>query len=215
MPRIDLYFWYFMFQIPEQFGPVRAITEGRGSQLIVGTTKNCILAGSFQLPFQPVVQGHTDELVFCFFPMTKVGNPEQGYYLLYYNLFIFQTLGLGRSPWSVAVHYGRAWQNAGPLGFVVTHCCVVFGLWCKCAFLSNNSNYNIHPTCILAQPNSMLDNIQEAAQSVCFSPDGSVIVVGTVLGHWFAISAETREILSHHNDGSEPIQVLSFVYLSV
>ncbi|ODM97035.1 Echinoderm microtubule-associated protein-like 3 [Orchesella cincta] len=49
-------------EIPEQYGPVRAITEGRGSQLIVGTTKNCILAGSFQLPFQPVVQGHTDEL---------------------------------------------------------------------------------------------------------------------------------------------------------
>jgi len=41
---------------------VRTITEGRGSQLIVGTTKNCILAGSFQLPFQQIVQGHTDEL---------------------------------------------------------------------------------------------------------------------------------------------------------
>ncbi|CAG7815967.1 unnamed protein product, partial [Allacma fusca] len=50
----------------------------------------------------------------------------------------------------------------------------------------------------------------EAIQSSCFSPDGSVIVVGTILGHWFAISAETREILSHHNDGSEPIQVVRF-----
>jgi microtubule-associated protein-like 1/2 len=49
--------------------------------------------------------------------------------------------------------------------------------------------------------------VQEAVQSACFSPDGSVIVVGTILGHWFALSAETREIISHHNDGSEPIQV--------
>ena len=30
--------------------------------MVVGTTKNSILAGSFQLPFQLVVQGHTDEL---------------------------------------------------------------------------------------------------------------------------------------------------------
>jgi microtubule-associated protein-like 1/2 len=43
-------------------GPVRVIAEGRGSQLLVGTTRNCILIGSLDLGLTPVVCGHTDEL---------------------------------------------------------------------------------------------------------------------------------------------------------
>jgi len=38
------------------------VAEGRGSQLLVGTTKNCILIGSLELGLSPVVLGHTDEL---------------------------------------------------------------------------------------------------------------------------------------------------------
>lgn len=38
------------------------MAEGRGSQLLVGTTKNCILIGSLELGLTPVVFGHTDEL---------------------------------------------------------------------------------------------------------------------------------------------------------
>jgi microtubule-associated protein-like 1/2 len=43
-------------------GPVRVVAEGRGSQLLVGTTRNCILIGSLDLGLTPVVLGHTDEL---------------------------------------------------------------------------------------------------------------------------------------------------------
>lgn len=46
----------------EHVGGVRVISEGRGSQLLIGSTKNCILAGSFELGFSPVVLGHTEEL---------------------------------------------------------------------------------------------------------------------------------------------------------
>uniref|UniRef100_UPI00358F089D echinoderm microtubule-associated protein-like 2 isoform X4 n=1 Tax=Myxine glutinosa TaxID=7769 RepID=UPI00358F089D len=49
-------------EIPEAFGPVRTIAEGRGEMLLVGTTRNTILQGSMTLAFQPVVQGHTDEM---------------------------------------------------------------------------------------------------------------------------------------------------------
>ncbi|KAL1448094.1 hypothetical protein WDU94_012292 [Cyamophila willieti] len=49
-------------QIAEHLGGIRTVTEGRGSQLIVGTTRNCILVGSLELGFSPVVLGHTDEL---------------------------------------------------------------------------------------------------------------------------------------------------------
>ncbi|KAK9511688.1 hypothetical protein O3M35_000303 [Rhynocoris fuscipes] len=43
-------------------GGVRTVTEGRGSQLLVGSTRNCVLAGSLELGFSPVVMGHTEEL---------------------------------------------------------------------------------------------------------------------------------------------------------
>ncbi|KAF2905825.1 hypothetical protein ILUMI_00361 [Ignelater luminosus] len=49
-------------QIEGHYGGIRVISEGRGSQLLVGTTRNCILTGTGSLGFQPVVLGHTDEL---------------------------------------------------------------------------------------------------------------------------------------------------------
>ncbi|KYN11305.1 Echinoderm microtubule-associated protein-like 1, partial [Trachymyrmex cornetzi] len=50
----------------------------------------------------------------------------------------------------------------------------------------------------------------EQAQSITFSPDGNIIVVGCVSGKWLAIDSETRELYTHHSDGSEPIQVVQF-----
>ncbi|XP_039294135.1 echinoderm microtubule-associated protein-like 2 [Nilaparvata lugens] len=52
----------FEAQIAEHVGGVRTISEGRGSQLLVGSTRNCILVGSLPLGFSPAVLGHTDEL---------------------------------------------------------------------------------------------------------------------------------------------------------
>lgn len=49
-------------EIEQHFGAVRVVTEGKGSQLLIGTTRNCILTGSLNLGFSPVIMGHTDEL---------------------------------------------------------------------------------------------------------------------------------------------------------
>ncbi|KAL8184246.1 UNVERIFIED_CONTAM: Echinoderm microtubule-associated protein-like 3 [Gekko kuhli] len=49
-------------EIPEQFGAVRTIAEGDGGELLVGTTRNALLRGSFADGFRPIIQGHTDEL---------------------------------------------------------------------------------------------------------------------------------------------------------
>ncbi|CAH2325064.1 echinoderm microtubule-associated -like 3 [Pelobates cultripes] len=49
-------------EIPEHFGAVRAIAEGIGGELLIGTTKNALLKGSMDNGFMPVIQGHTDEL---------------------------------------------------------------------------------------------------------------------------------------------------------
>ncbi|XP_042876965.1 echinoderm microtubule-associated protein-like 2 isoform X6 [Penaeus japonicus] len=51
-----------MIEVPEQFGAPRVVTSGRGTQLVVGTTRNCVLGGTFTFPLRPVMQGHTEEL---------------------------------------------------------------------------------------------------------------------------------------------------------
>uniref|UniRef100_A0A1I8GES1 WD_REPEATS_REGION domain-containing protein n=1 Tax=Macrostomum lignano TaxID=282301 RepID=A0A1I8GES1_9PLAT len=48
--------------IPEQYGPIRTLSQGPGSVVLVGTTRNCILQGSFNLDFSPIVEGHVEEL---------------------------------------------------------------------------------------------------------------------------------------------------------
>uniref|UniRef100_A0A4W6FEJ8 EMAP like 1 n=1 Tax=Lates calcarifer TaxID=8187 RepID=A0A4W6FEJ8_LATCA len=48
--------------VPELFGPIRTIAEGRGETVLIGTTKNFVLQGSLDGEFMPITQGHTDEL---------------------------------------------------------------------------------------------------------------------------------------------------------
>jgi hypothetical protein len=40
-----------------------ASLQGSGSQLLVGTTRNSILAGNMELSFREVVLGHFDEVM--------------------------------------------------------------------------------------------------------------------------------------------------------
>uniref|UniRef100_A0A8C6TX88 EMAP like 1 n=1 Tax=Neogobius melanostomus TaxID=47308 RepID=A0A8C6TX88_9GOBI len=49
-------------EVPEVFGPIRTIAEGRGDTVLMGTTKNLILQGSLDGEFVPITQGHMDEL---------------------------------------------------------------------------------------------------------------------------------------------------------
>ncbi|XP_070775966.1 echinoderm microtubule-associated protein-like 1 isoform X2 [Enoplosus armatus] len=49
-------------EVPELFGPIRTIAEGRGETVLIGTTKHFVLRGSLDGEFMPITQGHTDEL---------------------------------------------------------------------------------------------------------------------------------------------------------
>uniref|UniRef100_A0A671MZM3 Echinoderm microtubule-associated protein-like 4 n=1 Tax=Sinocyclocheilus anshuiensis TaxID=1608454 RepID=A0A671MZM3_9TELE len=49
-------------EVPDQYGTIRAVAEGKGEQFLVGTSRNFILRGTFNDGFQVEVQGHTDEL---------------------------------------------------------------------------------------------------------------------------------------------------------
>lgn len=41
---------------------MRTIIQGKGTRIVVGTTKNCILQGSFDTPFTPLLTGHSEDL---------------------------------------------------------------------------------------------------------------------------------------------------------
>uniref|UniRef100_A0A8C8JUY8 Echinoderm microtubule-associated protein-like 1 n=1 Tax=Oncorhynchus tshawytscha TaxID=74940 RepID=A0A8C8JUY8_ONCTS len=49
-------------EVPELFGPVRTVAEGKGESVLIGTTRNYVLQGSLYGEFTPITQGHTDEL---------------------------------------------------------------------------------------------------------------------------------------------------------
>ncbi|XP_072786501.1 echinoderm microtubule-associated protein-like 1 isoform X7 [Taeniopygia guttata] len=49
-------------EIPEQFGPIRTVAEGKGDVVLIGTTRNFVLQGTLSGDFFPITQGHTDEL---------------------------------------------------------------------------------------------------------------------------------------------------------
>ncbi|XP_069811367.1 echinoderm microtubule-associated protein-like 4 isoform X4 [Dendropsophus ebraccatus] len=49
-------------EVPDQYGTIRAVAEGKTDQFLIGTSRNFILRGTFNDGFQVEVQGHTDEL---------------------------------------------------------------------------------------------------------------------------------------------------------
>uniref|UniRef100_A0A7N6B0J9 HELP domain-containing protein n=1 Tax=Anabas testudineus TaxID=64144 RepID=A0A7N6B0J9_ANATE len=49
-------------EIPEKFGAVRTIADVDGEEILVGTTRNAILRGTFSDGFVAIVQGHVDEM---------------------------------------------------------------------------------------------------------------------------------------------------------
>ncbi|MBN3288400.1 EMAL4 protein, partial [Polyodon spathula] len=49
-------------EVPDQYGTIRAVAEGKGEEVLVGTSRNFILRGTFNDGFRVEVQGHTDEL---------------------------------------------------------------------------------------------------------------------------------------------------------
>lgn len=43
-------------QIPEQFGPIRTVAEGKGDVILIGTTRNFVLQGTLSGDFAPITQ---------------------------------------------------------------------------------------------------------------------------------------------------------------
>uniref|UniRef100_A0A4W5PY65 EMAP like 4 n=1 Tax=Hucho hucho TaxID=62062 RepID=A0A4W5PY65_9TELE len=124
-------------EVPDQYGTIRAVAEGKGEQLLVGTSRNFILRGTFNDGFQVEVQGHTDEL------------------------------------WGLASHPFK-------------------DLFLTCAQDRQVCLWNSHGHC------------------ADFHPSGAVVAIGTHSGKWYALDAETRDLVAIHTDGNEQLSVIRF-----
>ncbi|XP_048858716.1 echinoderm microtubule-associated protein-like 4 isoform X3 [Brienomyrus brachyistius] len=137
-------------EVPDQYGSIRAVAEGKGNQFLVGTSKNMILRGTFHDGFQVEVQGHTDEL------------------------------------WGLATHPFK-------------------DLFLTCAqdrqmCLWNAVDHSLEWTRLLDEHGHCAD----------FHPSGAVVAIGTHSGKWYALDAETRDLIAIHTDGNEQLSVMRY-----
>ncbi|MFT7817186.1 echinoderm microtubule-associated protein-like 4-like [Arapaima gigas] len=136
--------------VPDHYGSIRALAEGKGDEFLVGTSRNCILRGTFNDGFLVEVQAHTDEL------------------------------------WGLASHPFKQ-------------------LFLTCAqdrqvFLWNAVDHTVEWTKLLDEPGHCAD----------FHPCGAVVAIGTHSGKWYALDAETRDLIAIHTDGSEQLSVIRY-----
>ncbi|XP_036402261.1 echinoderm microtubule-associated protein-like 4 [Megalops cyprinoides] len=137
-------------EVPDQYGTIRAVAEGKGEEFLVGTSRNFILRGTFNDGFQVEVQGHTDEL------------------------------------WGLATHPFK-------------------DLFLTCAqdrqvCLWNSVDHSLEWTRLLDEHGHCAD----------FHPSGAVVAIGTHSGKWYALDAETRDLVAIHTDGNEQLSVMRY-----
>ncbi len=59
-------------QVPDQYGTIRAVAEGKGEQILVGTSRNFILRGTFNDGFQVEVQVYQIFYLMCSLILLKI-----------------------------------------------------------------------------------------------------------------------------------------------
>ncbi|VEN35286.1 unnamed protein product [Callosobruchus maculatus] len=152
-------------QIEGHFGGIRVVSEGKGSQILVGTTRNCILNGTFDLGFHPIILGHTDEL-WGLAPHPSI--PQ------------FATAGYDRvlQLWDSMSH-SILWskdigEQAQSLAYSLDGACVLVGC--------TNGKWMIFDTQTRELLGQHVDG-SEPIQVIQFSPDGTMVALGSRDNH--------------------------------
>jgi len=148
-------------ELPEHLGSVRTISQGKGSQLVLGSTKNSILQGTFELNFQEIVTGHVDEV------WALATHPQQNQFLSSgydQHIHLWDTL-THRAVWSS--HIGDQAQSAcfSSDGEVIV-VGMTSGRWIVLD-ASTREVYGLH------------QDGTEPIQVVRFSPNGKLLALGS------------------------------------
>lgn len=148
-------------EIEQHFGAIRIIAEGKGSQLLIGTTRNCILTGNLELGFSPVIMGHTDELwglaIHPNMPQFVTGGRDR-LLQLWDSLShsVVWSKDIGEQIQSCAFSSDGSWIAVGTL----------FGKWMV---------FDTQTRDMLAQHTDG----QEPISTIEFSPDGKLLAIGS------------------------------------
>ncbi|XP_072246523.1 echinoderm microtubule-associated protein-like 4 [Leuresthes tenuis] len=137
-------------EVPDQYGAIRAVSEGKAEEFLVGTSRNFILRGTFNDGFLVEVQGHTDEL------------------------------------WGLATHPSKTMFLTCAQDRMVC-------LW-------NSADHSLQWSRLLEEHGHCAD----------FHPSGAVVAIGTHIGKWYVLDAETTDLAGIHTDGNEQLSVMRF-----
>lgn len=157
----DFYPTLIDMKVEPHFGAVRVIAEGKGTQLLIGTTRNCIMTGSFDLGLAPVIMGHTEEVwglaVHPNLPQFVTGGRDRLLQLwdsLSHSVVWSKDIGEQIQSCAFSTH-----------GDVIAVGCVT-GKWMLVDILTRE---------IFGQ---YIDG-QEPIQTIKFSPDGNLLAIGS------------------------------------
>uniref|UniRef100_A0A8C4PHX6 Echinoderm microtubule-associated protein-like 3 n=1 Tax=Equus asinus TaxID=9793 RepID=A0A8C4PHX6_EQUAS len=170
-------------EVPDQYGTIRAVAEGKGDQFLVGTSRNFILRGTFNDGFQIEVQGHTDEL------WGLATHPFK-------DLLLTCAQDRQVCMWNSVEHrleWTRLVDEPG-------HCADFHPSGTVVAIGTHSVEHRLEWTRLVDEPGHCAD----------FHPSGTVVAIGTHSGRWFVLDAETRDLVSIHTDGNEQLSVMRY-----
>jgi len=164
-------------ELPEHIGSVRTISQGKGSQLLLGTTRNSILQGTFELSFREIITSHVDEI------WAIAPHPNQSQFLSagYDNhIHLWDTLS-HRAIWSSSL--GDHAQSAcfSPSGDVIV-VAMTSGKW----MVLDSQTREVY---------GVFQDGREPIQAVKFSPNGKLLALGSHDGiiYMYQVSESTKK----------------------
>lgn len=148
-------------EVDEALGPVRCLAMGKGHTVVVGTTKNAILQGSLDVGFSPIVRGHVDDL------WGLAVHPTQHQFVsAAHDKMVHMWDTMSHSViWSVEVP-----DKAQSAAFHPSGAWIAVGLTSGKWLILDASTHEI--TSRQMDGNEQLD-------AIAFSPDGTIIAVGS------------------------------------
>lgn len=149
-------------KLPDQYGGVRTLTTGKGSMLIVGTTKNCILQGTMSLNFSLVIQGHTEELCALAIHPTQNQFITGGYDK---NIHLWDTMS-HLVVWSKDIGESVHASSFSPDGSIIIISTMTVGRW---MVLDSTTRQLI----------SMHNDGSDLIECIKFSPNGRYVALGS------------------------------------